>query len=77
MEFPLTELKKKTTAVVKRIEGGMIMQRRINSMGVIPGKKINIISSQLFGGPIVVDVEGFRVAIGRGMADRVIVEAEG
>jgi len=60
-------------AEVIELQGGWGMQRHLSSLGVRPGKILRKITSQPMGGPIMVEVEGARVAIGRGMAARIII----
>jgi len=45
-------------------------------MGLTPGTRVMIVKSAPFHGPIEVYVRGSRLAIGRGMADRVLVSVE-
>lgn len=59
---------------VQRVFGGMGMTRRLESLGVRPGKIVRKVSSQLMGGPVTVIVDGRQVAMGRGIASRVQVE---
>ena len=43
-------------------------------MGVYPGETLKIIRSAPFAGPILVEANGCRFILGRGMAAKVIVE---
>jgi len=45
-------------------------------MGLTPGTKIMIMQSAPFHGPIEIYVRGSRLAIGRGMAERILVSVE-
>ncbi len=60
-------------AQVVGLRGGFGMQRHLISLGIVPGKIIHKIVTQPMGGPIMVEVEGVRIAIGRGIARRIIV----
>jgi ferrous iron transport protein A len=73
-EKHLTQVKNKETAVVKTIIGGHGIERRLESMGIRPGKRITMISRHFWGGPVTVMVDRTKVAIGHGMARKVIVE---
>ncbi|UZE92049.1 MAG: ferrous iron transport protein A [Methanosarcinales archaeon] len=73
----LTELGIGKVAIVKHLEGGTGFQRRMASLGIRVGKTIRTITSGPLRGPIVVEVDGARVAIGRGMAAKVFVEVKG
>ncbi|NQT32277.1 MAG: ferrous iron transport protein A [Candidatus Omnitrophica bacterium] len=70
----LTELRNGQTAVVKDIEGGGGAKDRLESLGIMPEKKITKISSHFWGGPVTVMIGKTKVAIGHGMAKKIIVE---
>ena len=48
-------------------------QRRLEDMGLTPGTSIMVVKSAPFHGPIEIHVRGSRLAIGRGMAERILV----
>jgi len=58
------------------IAGGYGLTRRLEAMGIRPGKKITKVSSMLMNGPVTVQVDGVQVATGFGMARRILVELE-
>ena len=74
---PLVDLPAGRRAEVIELRGGWGMQRHLSSLGIRPGKVLRKITSQPMGGPIMVEVEGARVAIGRGMAVRIIIKEIG
>jgi len=59
---------------VIRILGGLGLSRRLIALGLVPGKVVKKLVQQPLGGPVIVEVGGIRIAIGRGIASRVIVE---
>ncbi len=61
-------------AVIKSVSGGKGMVSRMEALGVRPGKLVNKVSAQFWGGPITVTIDGRSLAIGRGLAARVFVE---
>lgn len=61
---------------VMRIDGGMGLLSRLSAMGIRPGRKITKLSSMLMRGPVTVQAGSTRLAIGFGMASRIIVELE-
>ena len=61
---------------VIEIAGGYGLTRRLEAMGIRPGKKITKVSSMLMRGPVTIQVDGVQVAIGFGMARRILVELE-
>jgi ferrous iron transport protein A len=61
---------------VLQIEGGRGMVNRLSALGIMPGKKITKISSMLMRGPVTIEVDRVQVAIGFGMANRIIIELD-
>ncbi len=56
------------------VGGGIVMERRLAQLGFLPGNKLRIIRSAPFRGPLLLDVEGREIVLGRGVATRVMVE---
>ncbi|MDD3421608.1 MAG: FeoA domain-containing protein [Methanocellales archaeon] len=71
--IPLSELDTRKAAIVEHVEGGPGFQRRLALLGIRVGKSVRRIASEPLRGPIIVEVDGARVAIGRGMAMKVFV----
>jgi ferrous iron transport protein A len=69
----LAEMRSGQSGTVIIIDGGHGMVNRLNTLGIIPGKKITKISSMLMRGPVTVEVDRTQVALGFGMAKRIIV----
>ena len=61
---------------VLQIQGGHGMVNRLSALGIMPGKKITKISSMLMRGPVTIEVDRVQVAIGFGMANRIIIELD-
>jgi len=57
-----------------RGRGGWGFKKRLMDMGLTPGTRVTVVKSAPFHGPLEVSVRGFRLALGRGMAERVFVE---
>jgi len=79
-ELPLTALKDGETGIVVSInpgrEGrgrGWGFEKRLMDMGLTPGAEVMVVKSAPFHGPIEVIVRGSRLALGRGMAERIFV----
>jgi len=62
--------------VVVEIQGGHGLVNRLNALGIRPGKRITKVSSMFMRGPVTIQVDGAQVAIGFGMAKRIIVEPD-
>ncbi|MDY6966476.1 MAG: FeoA family protein [Halobacteriota archaeon] len=75
MESSLDEMNIGQSGMITQITGGHGQRRHMRSMGLREGKNIKIITKQPVGGPIIVEMDGNQIAIGRGMAMRVLVDA--
>ena len=73
-EMLLTQLKVDQIATVKEILGGQGAISRLEALGIRPGKRIVKISSHFWRGPETVLVDKTKVAIGHGIARKIIVE---
>jgi len=72
----LTQLEEGENGVVVDIQGGHGLIRRLESLGIRVGKKVTKVSSQFMRGPITIRIDNFQVAIGFGMARKILVEIE-
>ncbi|MDO8886608.1 FeoA family protein [Candidatus Oleimmundimicrobium sp.] len=73
----LVDMKINQTGIVIKINGGAGLVCRLEALDVRVGKKITKLSSMIMRGPIVVKVNGCQVAVGRGMAKKIMVEVDG
>jgi len=64
------------SGTVVQIQGGRGLVNRLNALGIIPGKRITKISSMLMRGPVTIEVDRVQVAIGFGMANKVIIKPD-
>jgi ferrous iron transport protein A len=77
MEIPITCLEQGTEATVVRfIDPGTSFQRRLRTLGIREGKSLKIVAIHPFAGPLVVEVDGREITIGRGIAQRIIAEVK-
>ena len=58
--------------VVDILARGRGQIRRLMEIGLVPGSTLVLISNEL--GPIIIEVKGARFALGRGIANRIMVE---
>ena len=70
--LPLVALRPGEMAWVYAVRGGHGAARRLAELGLTPGQPVRILSAGR-GGPILVEVRGSRIALGRGMAAKVLV----
>jgi len=64
------------TGTVKAIQGGHGLIRKLQSIGVRPGKKITKISSHFWRGPQTIEIDNMQVAVGFGIAKKIFVEID-
>ena len=76
MILNLTQLKSGQSGVVIEIQGGLGLIHHLDSMGIRPGKKITKTSAQFWRGPQTVKVGNLQIAIGFGMARRILIEVK-
>jgi ferrous iron transport protein A len=62
------------TGIVVEVRGGRGIVARLNAMGIRPGVLISKQTAQLFGGPVVVRVGATQLALGFGVAQRIMVK---
>ncbi len=53
---------------------GWGFEKRLIDMGLTPGTRVTVVRSAPFHGPLEVLVRGSRLALGRGMAEKILVE---
>lgn len=70
------KLKGGDVGVVKDIHGGRNIRQRLSRQGVHPSDRIRIVRNGFLGGPVLMEVHGIEVGIGRGMAEKIEVEVE-
>lgn len=75
-KLDLTRLQEGESGVVMNIQGGYGLTRRLESLGIRVGKKVTKVSSQLMHGPVTIQIDNSQVAIGFGMAKKILVEKE-
>jgi ferrous iron transport protein A len=63
------------SGIVVQIQGGHGMINRLSALGIMPGKRLTKISSMLMRGPVTIEVDRVQVAIGFGMASKIIIES--
>ncbi len=59
---------------VMAINGDHTWQKRFEAMGIIKGRHLRKIASQPFGGPIVIEMGGSKISLGRNIAAKIEVE---
>jgi ferrous iron transport protein A len=75
-QLTLAEMRTGQTGTVVGVMGGHGLIRRLDALGIRPGRKVTKLSSTLFRGPIILRVDNTQVAVGFGMARKIIVEVD-
>lgn len=76
MGIRLTNLKTGKKAKVLKIDGGIGAKSKLQAMGIFPGIDITVVQS-MDRGPVVIEAGNTRLAIGRGLAEKVEVDIDG
>lgn len=71
--MPLIFVNKGEKARVEQINGGDTFSKKMMEMGFHKGMEIEIISND--NGPLIIGLDGSRIALGRAMAQRIMVQA--
>ncbi|MCK4298367.1 MAG: ferrous iron transport protein A [Planctomycetes bacterium] len=74
MLVSLGEMNVGQAGVIRQVLGGRGFVRRLEVLGIRPGKSVAKTSAHMWAGPVLVQVDGRTIALGSGMARRVLVE---
>ena len=75
-QLTLAEMRTGQTGTVIGVLGGHGLIQRLDALGIRPGRKITKVSSALFRGPVMLRVNSSQVAVGFGMARKIIIEVD-
>ena len=67
----------KRRARVVMIEGGHRVRAHLNTLGIHIGDWLTVVERAPFRGPVLVEVNGSRLALGRGIAAKIRVDIDG
>lgn len=73
---PLSKVHAGETVKLVGIEAGRGLNSRLASMGLVPNVKITVVNNSQ-PGPFVISVKGSKVILGRGMANKIMIENKG
>jgi len=60
--------------IIKSIEGGCMAKDRLLKLGLIPGSIITLKRKAPLKGPLMVEINGNDVVVGRGISVKIIIE---
>lgn len=72
----LIQLQEKQKGKVVEIQAGIGLQNKLMSMGIYPGREIIKLSHSFLRGPVAIRVGRSVLALGYGMASKIIMEIE-
>ena len=70
----LIDVEKGTQVKIASFEGGYGMMARLNRFGIYAGDLARVVRHAPFDGPVLLEVRGMEIALGRGIAARILVE---
>jgi Fe2+ transport system protein FeoA len=85
LQLPLARLKNGEHCVIVSVEASDSpgrhhrrwgLQKRLEDLGLTPGTPVTMVKSAPFHGPVEILVRGSRLALGRRMAERILVRVE-
>ena len=69
---PLSEVTEGQTVNIIRVDGGRGLRVRLTTMGLLPNTQVTVIHNGR-AGPFVISVKNSKMALGRGIVDKIIV----
>ena len=75
-QIALTHLRSGESGVIVQIGSGHGWINKLSTMGILPGKRITKLSSMLMRGPVTIEVDRVRIALGHNMASRIIIRPD-
>ena len=72
----LTQIETDEDVLVVEINGGHRFKDKIEAVGLRTGIKIRKLSTQVFGGPVTVKIGSTKIALGYGMAKKILVQGK-
>jgi len=70
----LLDAPKNVPVIIINYTGGKGVDSKLRQLGLCPGREVKILRYAPMGGPVMVDIGGRSVAIGRGIAAKIKVE---
>ena len=64
------------SGVIVEIQGGHTIIDRLSVLGIRPGQRVTKVGSMVMHGPVTLEVDRTQVAVGFGMASKIVVEPD-
>lgn len=75
-QVTLSQMSSGRKGKIVELQGGHGLVSRLSALGIRPGKRITKISSMLMRGPVTIQLGNTQIALGFGMANKIMVELE-
>ena len=75
-QVTLARMQAGQSGTVVQIQGGHGLVNHLSALGIRPGKRITKVSSMFMRGPATIQVDRAQVAIGFGMANKIIIKVD-
>ena len=72
--IPLSDVSRAKNVKIVSLVGGLGFKRKLYVMGLREGKVVRVVTRQPLRGPITIKIGGCQLTIGKGMAQKVMVE---
>jgi Fe2+ transport system protein FeoA len=70
---PLTSIKENTRVKIASLGGGTVCKSKLTAMGMHVSLMIKVMHNE-DKGPVLIEVKGIRIALGQGMASKILVD---
>jgi ferrous iron transport protein A len=71
----LDQIGENQEARVLDIQGGWGIRRKLGHLGIHSGDLVRVVRHGPWGGPILMEIHGYQIALGKMIASRILVEA--
>lgn len=72
----LIQISPGTSVRVVDFDGGVNLRSKLTQYGIYPGDCLRLLRKAPLGGPLLVECNEREIALGRGIADKIIVESD-
>jgi Fe2+ transport system protein FeoA len=72
--IPVAFAEEGAVVMIGSIRGGQSIRKRFADRGFLVGEYIRVVKNCRFGGPMLLEVRGTRYAVGRGEAQKILVD---
>lgn len=68
----LSSLKKNESGIICEVAGECSARNRLCELGLNKGVSVQIVKNDI--GPLILEIQGHKLAIGKGLADKILIE---